>query len=519
MKNREELLLSDDAARMRQELMRANDLGQQRAIHEGIRAAQTGGGTASTDTWRPIPNKIRFNRHSIRFNRPAIAAAVAGLLVILALLLPQSLSESVPQQTHLPEGPKMTGLEPFIELAGASQYKQSIVSAIQNGYYQPVNEMFSWDGVSMTLNAVIAEDNLLFVLYTVEPPPGRAVYGMKQLQLKDADSGRVVYTQSLFGDQDAEILIAEEISRRKSVLDRNQYQTGSLLGKTVPDSGNRFNAIGVIQLEESQTFPENMDIGLELWLYDAAQIGSPKEEVKVWSTGYGTKQILEPRFTKKTASETIKINQDVELKEHNYNIKQVELSPLQMKATVTSKESEQPSIPAAPLLFTGSGDQTVMLRPVFKSTAAGTGGLQETFHFPSNLLAQPEHIQLLMLPDTSDENYTDYLTLDLAHRKVLQMPEALKGRLQVSFQEKGFELRQSKGTGNTYAVTDLHSSRLFFGQDGQDGQEQIATYNVHQTRYDTGSGEWTEIYRNPLNAEEIWTLRIPIITAQMVRVR
>lgn len=516
MKNREEYLLSDDAARMRQELKRANDLDQQRAIHEGIRAAQTGGGTASKDTWRPIADRIRFNRHRIRFNRPAIAAAVAGLLVILAILLPQSLSDSVPRQTHLPEGPKMTGLEPFIELAGASKYKQSIVSAIQNGYYQSINEMSSWDGVSMTLNAVIAEDNLLFVLYTVEPPPGRAVYGVKQLQLKDAGSGRIVYTQSLFGDQDAETSIAEDVSRRKSVLDRNNFQTDSLLGRTVPDSGNRYDAIGVIRLDEDQTLPEDMEIWLELWLYDAAQIGSPKEEIKVWSTGYGTEQTLEPRFTEKSASGTVKINQDVELEGHKYNVKQVELSPLQMKVTVTPKENEQASIPAAPLLFTGSGDQTVMLRPVFRSSAAGIGGLQETFHFPSNMLGQPEHIQLLMLPDTSDENYTDYVTLDLVHRKVLQMPEVLKGRIQVSFQENGFELRQSRGTGNMYAVTDLHSSRLFFEQDGQ---EQIATYNVHQTRYDAGSGEWTEVYRNPLNAEEIRTLKIPIIKAQMVRVR
>lgn len=514
-------MLLTDASRMREKLTGANDLDQQHAIHSGMRNVRN---EVDSDGGR-LNSRIE-SRWRIRRVRTAMAVALTALLLLVVGLLqglpalqgstaPLPLSAQAPQISTLLE----TELEEFQELASATGYKLSIQSALRHGYYQPILKTIEDEGSEITLHAAIAERDLLILLYTLDPPQGQGVYGLNQLLLQDSATDETLALEGLSDLKVAKQVIAKDLSRREILTENIGIQSSSLVGRTDLTTG-RYYAIGIVKLGSDQSFSKEMMVRTHFSLFDTEQIGSPAETIEVRLAKSDFTISLDQEIFRNTHSDSILINEDLELNGKTYGLQQVDLNPLEITATLTSDsyssgtEKSEPLI--SPMLIIGSGSETVMLSPTYWSIPQERGSTHRTFHFASNDLDQPEDVQLLIQADTSNEQYTNIIILDLETSKIVQMPEQLKSIVTVNFlKDKGFELRQQSADG-TYYVTDLNTGRLFYVQEGENS---LVTYNMHKQTYDPASKEWTEVYRGLLNSNEVRFLKIPIVQAMIIRVQ
>lgn len=521
MNNREEKILLTDAIRMHEKLTGANDLDQQKAILDGMRNIRTEGFSEDVG----LKSRMKNKRWRISWRWTTMAALLAPLLILLVVGVqknipilkgstpPPSLSALAPEISTL----SLSELEAFQELAGASDYKLSIQSALRHGYYQPIQKTVVDEESEITLHAAIAEHDLFFLLYTLDPPQGKAVHGLNQLLLQNSATGEELALEGVSDLEVAKQVIAKDLSRREFITEDIGFLSSSLVGRSDTETG-RYYAIGIVRLGSNQSFPKEMKVRTHFSLYDPEQMGSSAETIKVQLAKSDFTISLDQEKIRSAPSDSLLIHQDLELSGKTYGLEQVEFTPLEIMATLTTEKSRTNNSLdlISPLLILGAGSETVMLRPTNYPISQKRGSTSRTFHFASNYLDQPEDVQLLVQADNSNEQYSNFIVLDLETSKIVQMPEQLKNIVKVYFlKDKAFELRQQSADG-TYYVTDLNTGRLFYEQEGENG---LVTYNVHKQSYDPVSKEWTEVYREILNTNEVRFLKIPIEQAKIIRIQ
>lgn len=520
MNNREEKLLLTDALRMHEKLTGANDLDQQQAILDGMRNIRPEGLMEDGG----LNSRMKNKRWRISWRWTTMAALLATLLMLLVVGVPKSLpilkgSTAPPSLSALaPEISTLSvsELEAFQELAGASDYTLSIQSALRHGYYQPIQEKIMDEGSEITLHGAIAGRDLLFLLFTLDPPQGKAVHGLNQLLLQNSATGERLALEGVSDLEVAKQVIAKDLSRREFITEDIGIQSSSLLGRRDMDTG-RYYAIGIVRLGADKSLPKELKVLTHFSLYDPEQMGSPAETIKVQLAKSEFTISLDQEKIRSAPSESLFIHQELELSGKTYGLEQVEFTPLEIMATLTTGDSRTNNSLdlISPMLILGSGSETVVLEPI-NTIPLKRGSTSRTFHFASNYLDQPEDVQLLVQADKSNEQYSNFIVLDLENSKIVQMPEQLKSIENVNFlKDKAFELRQRSADG-TYYVTDLNTGRLFYEQDNENG---LVTYNVHKQSYDPVSKEWTEVYREILNTNEVRFLKIPIEQAKIIRVQ
>lgn len=125
------------------------------------------------------------------------AMSVLAAAVMIAGLLFFNPTQLMPQQgTSSAETFDWGVLEPFKTLAAADIDALTLESAIRNDYVQIVNKSAESNGYKITLNAVLADENKIMLLYTGTTSDGQEVYSVNSVKLTDAETGRDVMEEN-----------------------------------------------------------------------------------------------------------------------------------------------------------------------------------------------------------------------------------------------------------------------------------------------------------------------------------
>ena len=83
-------------------------------------------------------------------------------------------------------------LEPFRKLADQDVNGSTIESAINNGYYQLVDRTVKSGIYQFTVNAVMADENKLIVLYTAKTDDTQEIYSVVNAKMTNAITNNVL---------------------------------------------------------------------------------------------------------------------------------------------------------------------------------------------------------------------------------------------------------------------------------------------------------------------------------------
>ncbi|MGF9698604.1 DUF4179 domain-containing protein [Paenibacillus sp. MABNR03] len=83
-------------------------------------------------------------------------------------------------------------LEPFRDLAAKDVDGETLVSAINNGYFQLVDRTVKSGIYQFTVNAVMADENRLIVLYTAKTDDSQEIYSVVNTKMTNALTGKLI---------------------------------------------------------------------------------------------------------------------------------------------------------------------------------------------------------------------------------------------------------------------------------------------------------------------------------------
>ncbi|MEC0108585.1 DUF4179 domain-containing protein [Paenibacillus taichungensis] len=154
----EEQALFADASQVKLERQQLNPADTAFAIQRGLAKART----------RRMTGHVQLKW----ITAVLVTALAAGWLLMGPL-------GSTPQQAmYSPPAQNWGVLEPFRELAGKEVDGNTISSAINNGYVQLVNRSVKSGIYQLTVNAVMADENKMIVLYTAQTDASQEIYSV-----------------------------------------------------------------------------------------------------------------------------------------------------------------------------------------------------------------------------------------------------------------------------------------------------------------------------------------------------
>ncbi|SCX86041.1 protein of unknown function [Paenibacillus polysaccharolyticus] len=310
----------------------------------------------------------------------AVSLAVAGIMFAsLGDLGQQRLTSSEPE-VH------WGGLEPFRGLLRTDQESATLTSALNHNYVQRVDQTVTMGKYTFTLDALMADENRVILLYSARTDTPSGVYSMANTKLTDASTGHVIDNGSIssihFSDQN-------NVLRGRTTFDRSR-------STALPEKLN-------FEFQLSSVVPDRLDDdkGEGNGIEREKQRENSQERKYEFSKKMNVMIALDPKFSI-PKTETIPVNQTFKFGEYDVLISDVEISPLVTQVRVDydpkqkldyEKESFISDIvqPFEIVTISKKGEKTTLSR----NGGRGTGnGMVYTFN--SNSLDEPRSIILKM---------------------------------------------------------------------------------------------------------------------------
>nr|WP_154887814.1 DUF4179 domain-containing protein [Paenibacillus xylanexedens] len=308
----------------------------------------------------------------------AVSLAVAGIMFAsLGDLGQQRLTSSEPE-VH------WGGLEPFRGLLRTDQESATLTSALNHNYVQRVDQTVTMGKYTFTLDALMADENRVILLYSARTDTPSGVYSMANTKLTDASTGHVIDNGSIssihFSDQNNVLRGRTTFDRRRSTALPEKLNFEFQLSSVVPD-----------RLDD--------DKGEGNGIEREKQRENSQERKYEFSKKMNVMVALDPKFSI-PKTEIIPVNQTFKFGEYDVLISNVEISPLVTRVHFEydpkqklndEKESFISDIiqPFEIVTISKKGERTILSRN-------GGGGTDTamTYSFASNFLDEPQSIIL-----------------------------------------------------------------------------------------------------------------------------
>lgn len=371
MSSQEELAMLTDAKCIPEEQRMENAAAQIYAIQTGLELGKKRG-------------KKFMLAKSAMFVLTAAVMVVGLLFINPSTLLPQQSSPSI-------ETSDWGVLETFKKLALVDIDAVTIDSAIRNDYVQIINKSVEKDGYKITLNAVLADENEIILLYTGTTNNAQEIYSVNSAKLTDALTGRTV------ADEDG---------------------NGGGMGSHADDSIYEWYGKTIIPLDRNNPAPNEVVADFQITSVDPGMLGKPKTGTILADMRYSERLkvnfTIDPKFWEQK-TETVVLNQSFEIDGYEVKLAEVEISPLRIVAKYALNEELKTEwelrnnlfaeIPRT--LLSQVGQEKTLIMP---NSGRGT---EEGFdsYFSSNILDHPKSIRLKLDagPDREKEAYIDIL--------------------------------------------------------------------------------------------------------------
>ncbi|WP_440111519.1 DUF4179 domain-containing protein [Paenibacillus sp. QZ-Y1] len=243
-------------------------------------------------------------------------AAVLVTALAAGWLLLGPLDSSSPQQATYSQPTQHWGvLEPFRKLVETDMEEITITSALNNGYVQLVDRTVTSGIYEFTVNAVMADENRIIVLYTAKTnaSASQEIYSIVNAKMTDALTGDVIDNGRRGGihiSNDKHTIYGRdtiERNRNKPLPEqvKLQFQISSVVPQTVADSESE-------QKERKYKYSKKMDISFD----------------------------LDPKFSV-PKTEMINVNRSFTIGGYKVLLSQVELSPLVTRVKLVYEPDKQ----------------------------------------------------------------------------------------------------------------------------------------------------------------------------------
>ncbi|MGN7414054.1 DUF4179 domain-containing protein [Paenibacillus sp. SAF-068] len=262
-------------------------------------------------------------------------------------------------------------LEPFRELA-TDMEKTMITSAINNGYVQFVDQTITSGIYTFTVNAVMADENQITVLYTAQTDGSQEMYSTVNMKMTDASTGNLLDNGSSGG-----VYFSKNKHKvyGRSTIDRDR-------DKPLPEQVN-------LQFQLSSVVPD---------VVNYADNGDKERKYK-FSKKMNVSFPLDPKFSI-PKTEIIKVNRTFTLGGYEVLLSEVEVSPLVTRVKFAHAPDQEIDyktrlslneivLPIEIISISRNGKQTKLSR------VGGSGTEDEMMYsFSSNFLDNPESMIL-----------------------------------------------------------------------------------------------------------------------------
>ena len=362
-----------DAERIPQEQKLENAAAQIYAIQAGLELGKKRG------------KRLMFTKSTMAVLTAAVM--IAGLLFFNpSQLLPQQSAPSI-------EDSDWGVLEPFKKLAAIDTDGLTLESAIRNDYVQIVNKSAESNGYKITLNAVIADENKIMLLYTGTTSDGQEIYNVNSVWLTDAVTGQ-------------------------GIIDKNGFRGG--VGAHPDDSIYTWLGKTVYPLDKNNPAPKEVVANFQIASVDPGMLDIPSTGTIMADMRYSerlkVKFTIDSKFWEQK-TETVVLNQPFMVDGYELNLAEVELSPLSIVVKYTLSEELQNDWEIRnEILRKLSGEiiSQVGKLKIENNPTNGSGGEKEFIfvdHYSSNILDHPKSIQFRLKagPDREKDEYIDIL--------------------------------------------------------------------------------------------------------------
>jgi len=322
--------------------------------------------------------------------------AVLITAIIAACFLLGPYRGIIPSQTTAVEPVQDWGvLEPFRKLAEQDVSGSTIESAINHGYYQLVDRTVKSGIYQFTVNAVMADENKIIVLYTAKTDDTQEIYSVVNTKMTNAITNNVLGDGNSRGvhtaDDEHTIYGQSAIEFRKNQPLPEQVMINVQISSVVPNQGVDSDAV---KKERKYHFSKKMDITFN----------------------------LDPKFSV-PQTEVLELKQLLTIEGHEVMLSEVELSPLVTRARFIYEPEKDIDFeyrmsindvvqPTQIVSTTKDGKETKLTMVSGSGTENGM-----IFSFSSNLLDDPQSL-VLKLHGIPGKTYDD---LQEAERDMIKL--------------------------------------------------------------------------------------------------
>lgn len=305
------------------------------------------------------------------------AAAVAALILFFIPILHDSAS-----QTAGPAGTVNWGeFEKYKRLYSFDMEAATLDSAFRHGYIQPVNQSAVSGDYQITLDAVTADENRIIFLYTANVAEGQEIYNINSARIKNLATGYYLESEGQIGGHDESTGLEEK---------------------------RIFYGRGVIQLDRTKPFPEQLEADFQIASMDTGKMKDLKKGVNVADVHYSPRLKvsfkLDPKFKEQ---QTVIVQPDVDfmLEGIAVTLEKVEISPLLIRTMIKIKNEPEITWQNRQEIFVaGYGNEIQSVTKygtVHLGMTAGSGtydGFER--RYGSNLLDQPKSLNMILKTGT-----------------------------------------------------------------------------------------------------------------------
>ncbi|MEK4275650.1 DUF4179 domain-containing protein [Paenibacillus sp. FSL R7-0026] len=275
-------------------------------------------------------------------------------------------------------------LEPFRELATSDMDRATITSTLNNGYVQLVDRTVTSGIYQFTVNAVMADENRITVLYTARTDASQEIYSIVNTKMTDAKTGYVL-------------------------------DNGNIGGMHFSNDKHTIYGRNTIERNRNKPLPEQVNLQFQLSSVVPDVVGNSEKGEKERKYKYSKKMnlsfALDPKFSI-PKTEIINVNRTFTVGGHEVTLSEVELSPLMTRVRIVFEPEQEIDYktklsisevvqPLEIVTTTKNGKQT-------KLSMVGGSGTEDgmMYSFSSNLLDHPESM-VLKLRGKPDKVYDD----------------------------------------------------------------------------------------------------------------
>lgn len=310
---------------------------------------------------------------------------LSAVSLAVAVILFASLGDFAQQRLTSSESEVHWGeLEPFRELLRRDQESATLTSALNHNYVQPLDQTVTMGKYTFTLDALMADENRVILLYSAQTDTPSGVYSIENTKLMDASTGHVIDNGSIngirFSDQN-------NVLRGRTTFDRSRSQP-------LPEKLN-------FEFQLSSVVPDRLDDekGEKNEIEREKQRENSQERKYEFSKKMNVVVTLDPKFSI-PKTETIPVNQTFKFGEYEVLISDVEISPLVTQVRLDydpnqKLDYEEESFisdiiqPFEIVTTSKKGEKTTLSRNGGRGTGNGM-----VYSFNSNSLDEPESIVL-----------------------------------------------------------------------------------------------------------------------------